>query len=299
MQEKKLYKLKIDDEFKNLIPELTREETENLEALLLKEGCREPICVWNDYIIDGHNRYFLCHKHKIPFNFQEVPDLDSKDDVIDWMCSNQLGRRNISEDTRMYLIGKRFNLEKKKATGNNVNGHNQYNKFARYDKNKTSQKIADEYNISTVSVYRYASFANAIDNISQKESVLASRILNGQIKFTQKDVKKLAQQSSNELENINKQLSKHKAKVPTTVTERIKTKINKDNSIPDYDPDSDVISLALTIPYWIDSVERIINKKDIADVSKNAKWKLITELANLDNKIKEISLIMENSDGKL
>ena len=108
MQEKKLYKLKIDDDFKNLIPELTKEEIENLEVMLLKEGCREPICIWNDYIIDGHNRYFLCHKHKIPFNFQEVPDINSKEEAIDWMCSNQLGRRNISEETRKYLIGKRF-----------------------------------------------------------------------------------------------------------------------------------------------------------------------------------------------
>ena len=61
MQEKRLYKLKIDEEFQKLIPELTKEESDTLEELLLKEGCREPICVWNDYIIDGHNRYFLCH----------------------------------------------------------------------------------------------------------------------------------------------------------------------------------------------------------------------------------------------
>ena len=49
MQEKRLYKLKIDEEFQKLIPELTKEESDTLEELLLKEGCREPICVWNDY----------------------------------------------------------------------------------------------------------------------------------------------------------------------------------------------------------------------------------------------------------
>lgn len=82
MQKKRLYKLKIDEKFQKLIPELTKEETDILEKLLLKEGCREPVYVWNDYIIDGYNRYSLCHKNNIPFNFQEVPNLKTKEDVI-------------------------------------------------------------------------------------------------------------------------------------------------------------------------------------------------------------------------
>ena len=298
MQEKRLYKLKIDEEFQKLIPELTKEESDTLEELLLKEGCREPICVWNDYIIDGHNRYFLCHKNNIPFNFQEVPDLKTKEDVLDWMCANQLGRRNISEKTRMYLIGKRFNLEKKGVQGNNnATGINQYSIKEKIEKSKTSEKLAEEYNVSPVSIYRYARFANAIDNISKKESTLANRILNGQIKFTRADVNNLSNQTEKDLGNINKKLSKHKIGKSSLAKNKLLAKFKQASTIPDYDPDSDVMSLALTIPYWIDSVDRIINKKDIKDVSKNAKWKLITELGNLDIKIKEITLIMENSDG--
>lgn len=298
MQEKRLYKLKIDEEFQKLIPELTKEESDTLEELLLKEGCREPICVWNDYIIDGHNRYFLCHKNNIPFNFQEVPDLNTKEDVLDWMCANQLGRRNISEKTRMYLIGKRFNLEKKGVQGNNnATGINQYSIKEKIEKSKTSEKLAEEYNVSPVSIYRYARFANAIDNISKKESTLANRILNGQIKFTRADVNNLSNQTEKDLGNINKKLSKHKIGKSSLAKNKLLAKFKQASAIPDYDPDSDVMSLALTIPYWIDSVDRIINKKDINDVSKNAKWKLITELGNLDIKIKEITLIMENSDG--
>ena len=298
MQEKRLYKLKIDEEFQKLIPELTKEESDTLEELLLKEGCREPICVWNDYIIDGHNRYFLCHKNNIPFNFQEVPDLKTKEDVLDWMCANQLGRRNISEKTRMYLIGKRFNPEKKGVQGNNnATGINQYSIKEKIEKSKTSEKLAEEYNVSPVSIYRYARFANAIDNISKKESTLANRILNGQIKFTRADVNNLSNQTEKDLGNINKKLSKHKIGKSSLAKNKLLAKFKQASAIPDYDPDSDVISLALTIPYWIDSVDRIINKKDIKDVSKNAKWKLITELGNLEIKIKEITLIMENSDG--
>lgn len=298
MQEKRLYKLKIDEEFQKLIPELTKEETDILEELLLKEGCREPVCVWNDYIIDGYNRYSLCHKNNIPFNFQEVPDLKTKENVMDWMCANQPGRRNISEKTRMYLIGKRFNLEKKGIQGNNkVTGINRYSLKEKEEKSKTIENLAKEYKVSPATIYRYARFANAIDNISKKESILANRILTGQSKFTLSDVNNLSDQTEKDLGNINKKLSKHKTEKSSSAKNKLLTKFKQAATIPDYDPDSDVMSLALTIPYWIDFVDRIINKKDISDVSDNAKWKLISELGNLDTKLKEITLIMENSDG--
>ena len=57
----------IDKEFKNLIPPLRNEEYTNLEESLLSEGCREPITLWNDTIVDGHNRYEICTRLNIPF----------------------------------------------------------------------------------------------------------------------------------------------------------------------------------------------------------------------------------------
>ena len=64
----KLPILKIDPEFKDLIRPLRRKEYLQLEENILDEGCRDPIIVWNDYIIDGHNRYSICTKYSIPFN---------------------------------------------------------------------------------------------------------------------------------------------------------------------------------------------------------------------------------------
>ena len=62
MSEKKFRRLKIDPEFKNLIRPLRREEYRQLELNLVREGCREDIVVWNDTIVDGHNRYEICNK---------------------------------------------------------------------------------------------------------------------------------------------------------------------------------------------------------------------------------------------
>ena len=65
MEEKGFRQLRVDPEFKNLIPPLRREEYRQLELNLVMEGCREDIIVWNDTIVDGHNRYEICNKLQI------------------------------------------------------------------------------------------------------------------------------------------------------------------------------------------------------------------------------------------
>ena len=67
MEEKGFRELRIDPEFKNLIRPLRREEYRQLELNLVMEGCREAIVVWDGTIVDGHNRYEICNKLKIPY----------------------------------------------------------------------------------------------------------------------------------------------------------------------------------------------------------------------------------------
>ena len=112
MSEKKFRQLRIDPEFKNLIRPLRREEYRQLELNLVREGCREDIVVWNNTIVDGHNRYEICNKLHIPYGVYER-EFPNRDAVIAWICSNQLGRRNITEETRKYLIGRQYEAEKK------------------------------------------------------------------------------------------------------------------------------------------------------------------------------------------
>ena len=95
--------LQIDEEFQNLIAPLQRKEFLQLEENILEDGCLNPIITWKGFIIDGHNRYNICTKHDIPFDTIEK-EFVCRDAVIAWICKNQLGRRNISEETRKYLI---------------------------------------------------------------------------------------------------------------------------------------------------------------------------------------------------
>lgn len=94
--------IEINPTFQALIPPLSDEEREQLEANLLKEGCRDPLVVWGDVLVDGHNRFEICTKHQIPFetvNKAFVSETEAKN----WIIYNQLGRRNISPYVRTQL----------------------------------------------------------------------------------------------------------------------------------------------------------------------------------------------------
>lgn len=94
--------MKIDNEFKSLIPPLTDEEYKGLEQSILEEGCRDALVMWGDTLIDGHNRYEICTKHNIAYNAVQM-DFDSRNDVIVWIIKNQFGRRNLPAYERARL----------------------------------------------------------------------------------------------------------------------------------------------------------------------------------------------------
>jgi hypothetical protein len=110
--------IQIKEEFKKLIPVLTKEEFKQLEDNCLRDGILTPIYLWNDFIIDGHNRYQIAMQHQLKF---ECLDFDFADEfeVKEWMVINQLGRRNLTNEQKSYLIGKRYENEKQKQGSNN------------------------------------------------------------------------------------------------------------------------------------------------------------------------------------
>lgn len=109
--------LKIKEEFKNLIPPLTKEEFTQLENNCLDEGIREPIIIWNEFIIDGHNRYEIATRWGLEFK-TSVKHFDSEQDVKEWMILNQFGRRNLSNYQRSVLALELEDVFKAKAKQN-------------------------------------------------------------------------------------------------------------------------------------------------------------------------------------
>ena len=96
--------LKIDPEFQNQIPPLTDDEYKQLEENILKEGkLLSPLIVWNNILVDGHNRYAILQKHPEIY-FSTMPlRFENREEAIAWICRNQLGRRNLSPEQKRYL----------------------------------------------------------------------------------------------------------------------------------------------------------------------------------------------------
>ena len=115
--------LRIDPEFKAQIPPLTQEERRQLEENILAEGeLLAPILVWNGTIVDGHNRYEILQSHpEIPCSVRDL-ELETREEVLVWICKHQLGRRTRTPDPEKFLMGKQSDAEKQSA-GFHVNQH--------------------------------------------------------------------------------------------------------------------------------------------------------------------------------
>ena len=138
----------IDTEFQVLIPSLSSNEYQNLEENILKDGCRDPLVLWNGMLVDGHNRHTICTKHNLQFNVVEK-SFDSRNDVYIWIIQNQLGRRNLPHFARAELGVKlkhffqEKGLENKKIAGK-LHGISDMNSVKELSQN-SAKPILDSY----------------------------------------------------------------------------------------------------------------------------------------------------------
>jgi len=109
--------MQIKQEFKDLIPPLTKEEFKQLENNCMSEGIREKILTWNGFIIDGHNRYEIATRWDLDFE-TESKHFDNEEAVKEWMILNQFGRRNLSNYQRSVLALELEDVFSKKAKEN-------------------------------------------------------------------------------------------------------------------------------------------------------------------------------------
>lgn len=306
----------INEKFRTLIPPLNKAEYTELEKSLIKEGCREPLITWNGYLIDGHNRYEICTRLNIKYKVSNM-SFESEEDAISWICSNQLGRRSISEETRKYLIGKRYEAEKIIGERRSNRGINQYTpekkrpvgRPASNDyRHRTADKLGKEYHVSHGTIKNYGSFSRVVDRIGERAPALATQILAGKVKISQKGLTELVEMNDSEMDAVTSNISERGEYVPYNNTRREIHELTKKTEtqvapsvkdMPAYDPDAEAVGLTLTIPTWASSIERIDGIMDKTKLSKKARKNLIEALQMLKMKINEmLSELGENeNDG--
>ena len=192
--------LTIDPEFRDKVPPMTPEEFQQLEENIVKAGrVLVPLVVWDDIIVDGHNRWSIIQKHpEIKYQIEQIEFKDRYEAIV-WICKNQLGRRNLTEAQKSYLRGKQYEAEKmaegapvgnsraKKQHGQNV----QVDLTKREIKDGTAGRIGKEYGVNGRTIRRDAVFAKGIDMAEKTAPGIRDAILSGEVKVSKETVAQL------------------------------------------------------------------------------------------------------------
>jgi len=238
--------LNIDPEFKDLIPPLSKEEYQQLETNLLEEGkARDALITWNGVIIDGHNRYEICTRNNLSFTTIEK-EFISRNEAINFIIDNQLGRHNLAPWQMSILRGKRYNAEKAETWSRQTVGYQN-------DTVRTRDNLATQYGVSPATIARDGNFAIAAEKASEIEDVPVMQLTKSKILEVAKEIIKEKKD-----EKKSNQLSKEKAEVIASSTIPIlykKDAIEFLNSVQFFD-------LLLTDPPYstdVDNIEEFAN----------------------------------------
>lgn len=175
--------LTIEPEFRDKIPPLSAEEFSRLEENIRADGeVLEPLVVWHNTIVDGHHRWAIIQKHpEIPYKVKQM-EFPDKWAAIAWMCRNQLGRRNLTDEQKTYLTGKQYEAEKMTAGGDRRSGEFSKGQSGLLKFDNTAQKVAHDLGIGETTVKRSENFARGLDAAEVASPGIREAILSGEVK---------------------------------------------------------------------------------------------------------------------
>ncbi len=191
----------IDPEFEAKCPPLSEDELAQLEENILEEGLvLMPLIVWNDTIVDGHNRYRIAQEHPgIEFRIHEK-QFNNRYEALLWICKNQLGRRNLTPMQKKYLIGERYDAEKMIHGGDRRSDDAKSSDKSCHLKNESRarKRIAEETGISEGSVQNAFNYAKGVNAAEEVLPGIKEDLLSGKYKPKEADVAAIARASPEE-----------------------------------------------------------------------------------------------------
>ena len=205
--------LKIDPLFQAAIPPLTDTEYEQLRDNILADGeVYEPIITWNGTIIDGHNRWRIIQEHwdvlKDKYHTREM-DFPDQWAAFDWMYRKQLGRRNLTEEQRAYMIGKMYDA-RKHGVGGQAGNSNAMKRMGHGDPivssadapGRTDEEIGAELGIGSRTVRRANEFSQGVDALREVSPDAAERVLSGGAEVPWKDIRSIPKLEPEEVKKM-------------------------------------------------------------------------------------------------
>jgi len=194
----------------------------------------------------------------------------------------------------------------------NPNGNNQYSTIDEADviapqerdeethsRSKTAERIAKDNHISKATVEKYAIYARAMDALGEKDAEIIPRILSGQYKIAHKNVVELSKLSPPEIKKVERRIKKmqqpfiqynQSRNAISEVSEgaRGTMAVTSIKDMPAFDPDADINGLALTIPSWSSSIDRVLKRTDLSIISSHAREGLVRQLLSLTDHVSDL-----------
>lgn len=200
---------RIDPEFENKIPPISEDEFKQLRENILAAGeVYEPLVVWDGVLVDGHNRWKVIRENpEVKWRTRNM-DFADKWAAFEWMYKNQLGRRNLTDEQRTYMIGKMYEARKKTVGGQSGND-NAVKRSAQNgpivstaDKKKhgVSGELAIELNIGRNTVRRAEKFTKGVDALREVNPEAADKVLNGKASITKAEVREIGRMEPDEVQ---------------------------------------------------------------------------------------------------
>jgi N6-adenosine-specific RNA methylase IME4 len=183
----------VDAEFASLIPPLSSEERQQLEENIVEHGgARDPLVVWASKgtltLLDGHNRYEICTRLGLPFDVHELR-FKARDEAEDWIDRNQLGRRNLTHDSFMLLLGRRA----KRA----MVGQGSRRDLCKKEKSQSVAHVAKEHGVTAKTAYAAAKFADEVERTPELKQAIQERRPVVQVKRELKEKAREARREEN------------------------------------------------------------------------------------------------------
>jgi len=186
----------IDEEFRAHCPPLTETERQMLRQDIERTGLLSPLIVWNHegktILVDGHNRYEILQELGRLDEIQTTELVfDTRENALDWIINNQLGRRNLPPDAAALLRGKLYTAERipakerlfKPGVSANPGGVPKTEDCHSGSPETIADAIAKKTGVSARTIARDAKFAEAVEKLGITKEVMA-----GTEKRTRKEI---------------------------------------------------------------------------------------------------------------
>lgn len=271
---------------------------------ILLYGFDKPFYIWNNTLLSNYIEFYICNDLQIPIKTVEL-DFSKIEEVILWICNTELVRNNLPQALKRYLIGKQYLSNLSLNNKDNLNSESLLKKKIA-GKCKIAEKLANEHNLTVISINNYGEYSEEIDTIYEKNKKIALKILSGEPYLSFKTVSYLSQLPKSSIKNLDKLFFDSNTKrvsIEDINSELSWRKINTQNKqktvelpikqLPKFDPDSEIASLSLTIPSWVNSINRTQVRTNFQDTTSNAKINLKEQLSilqlSVENMLKKIS----------